>query len=229
MPISFAVGGTVAVVGDAGVGKLVLVQELARRLTDVRGGIGVFTFVRLAEQPWARDVAAATEVLASATDLTFFLAGAERDELHDDAKLPVDTLIHLSRSRAERRIYPAIDPILSRSGLLTPALAGRRHWATAEAVRGALERLGADDPCGSEGKTGDDVLGARAWKLQLYLSQPLFVAQPFTRVEGEWVPRRDTVSMCREILDGRQDQVPPEAFWFVGGRPRDGRHSTGTR
>lgn len=157
--------GTVAIVGDEGVGKLVLVQEPARRLTDLRGGIGVFTFVRLAEQPWARSVAAAMEVLASAPDLTFVLATAERDEPHDPADLQVDTLIHLSRSRAERRIYPAIDPVRSRSSLQTAARAGRRHSATAEAVRSAFERLGAGHESGSEGKEDADVLALRAWKL----------------------------------------------------------------
>jgi F0F1-type ATP synthase beta subunit len=222
-------GGTVAIVGDAGVGKLVLVQELARRLIDLRGGMGVFTFVRLAEQPRARSVAATAAVLASPPDLTFFLATAEPDEAHDPADLAVDTLICLSRSRAERRIYPAIDPVRSRSSLQTTAQIGRRHRATADAVRGALERLGTEDQSGSDDGGNADPLRLRAWKLQLYMSQPLFVAQPFTKSEGTWVPRRDTLAMCREILSGRHDHIPPAAFWFVGGRPRGAkRRATGT-
>jgi F0F1-type ATP synthase beta subunit len=221
--------GSVAIVGDAGVGKLVLVQELARRLTDLRGGIGVFTFVRLSEQPWARSVAAAMEVRASAPDLTFFLA-TESDEPHDPADVRVDTLIHFSTSQAEHHIYPAIDPVRSRSSLRIQAQVGRGHCATAEAVRNALKRLGTEEQSRLERKQSDDVLALRALKLRLYLSQPLFVAQPFTKLEGAWVPRRDTLAVCREILDGRHDHVPPAAFWFVGGRPRgEGRRASATR
>lgn len=220
-----AAGGTVAITGDPGVGKLVLVQELARRLAEHRGGIGVFTFVRLAERPWARDVAAANAVLASGPDLTFFLATSERDEPHDPADLPVETLIHLSRSRAEHRIYPAIDPTRSWSRLLTTAHVGPRHVATARAVRGALGRL--SEPFGSGGVPRDEGPARRPWMLQLYLSQPFYVSQPFTGMEGAWVPTRTTVAMCRQILDGRYDQTSPEAFWFVGARPREAGGATG--
>ncbi len=97
------------------------------------------------------------EIRAAAPDLTFFLA-AERDEPHDPADLQVDTLIYLSRSPAERQIYPAIDAVRSRSSPQTVARAGRRHCATAEAVRGALERLGTEHRLGSEGKQDDDLV-----------------------------------------------------------------------
>lgn len=222
-------GGTVAIVGDVGVGKLVLVQELARRLAGLRGGLGVFTFVHLAEQPWARDVAAAMEVLASRPNLTFFLAAAEREERPDPTGESVDTLIHLSRDRAEHRIYPAIDPLRSRSSLLTAATVGRRHVEIAGAVRDLVRRFGPESPSGEEVRREPDVLADRAWKLQLYLSQPFFVAQPFTKVEGTWVRLPDTLAVCRQILDGRHDEVPREAFWFVGGKPRDPRNPTAAR
>jgi F0F1-type ATP synthase beta subunit len=225
-------GGSVAIAGDAGAGKLVLVQELARRLANLRGGVGVFAFVRIAEKPWARSVAGAMEVLAMPPDLTFVLQ-PENEDHNDLDELPVDTLIVVSRTQAEHRIYPAIDPLRSRSTFLTSTTAtrsatararvvhriptGRSHAAIASAVRDAIGRLGGDTSLEQIAKS-DDSQTRRALMLQLYMSQPFFTAQPFTGVAGEWVSRRDTLRMCREILNGRHDAAAPAAFWFIGAR-----------
>jgi len=215
------VGGTVAIAGDPRAGKLVLVQELARRLAQLSGGIGVFSFVGLAERPWARQVSAAMEVQTAAPDLAFFLGTDGRDEPVTPDDVPVDAFIHISRALAERRIYPAIDPLRSWSRYLTPDVVGRGHCVTAQSARGILDQLASTPPAGDSAGPEDSRLPtARAWKLQLYLSQPFFVAEPFTKLEGAWVTKRETISMCREILDGKHDHTPPLAFHFAGAKPR---------
>ena len=134
----------------------------------------------------------------------------------------LDATTNLSRSIVELGIYPAVDPLASTSRILDPRVIGDEHYATARDVKEVLQRykdlqdiiaiLGIDE------LSEDDKLSvARARKIQKFLSQPFFVAEQFTGLEGKYVPIAETVRGFREIVDGRHDAVPEQAFYMVGG------------
>ena len=133
----------------------------------------------------------------------------------------LDATTNLSRSIVELGIYPAVDPLASTSRILDPRVIGDEHYATARDVKEVLQRykdlqdiiaiLGIDE------LSEDDKLSvARARKIQKFLSQPFFVAEQFTGLEGKYVPIAETVRGFREIVDGRHDAVPEQAFYMVG-------------
>ena len=133
----------------------------------------------------------------------------------------LDATTNLSRSIVELGIYPAVDPLASTSRILDPRVIGDEHYATARDVKEVLQRykdlqdiiaiLGIDE------LSEDDKLSvARARKIQKFLSQPFFVAEQFTGLEGKYVPISETVRGFREIVDGRHDAVPEQAFYMVG-------------
>ena len=133
----------------------------------------------------------------------------------------LDATTNLSRSIVELGIYPAVDPLASSSRILDPRVIGDEHYSTARDVKEVLQRykdlqdiiaiLGIDE------LSEDDKLSvARARKIQKFLSQPFFVAEQFTGLEGKYVPIADTVRGFREIVDGKHDQVPEQAFYMVG-------------
>jgi F-type H+-transporting ATPase subunit beta len=147
------------------------------------------------------------------------------DDLTDPA--PATTFAHLdattvlSRSIAELGIYPAVDPLDSTSTMLDPNIVGEEHYAVALGVQRTLQRykdlqdiiaiLGMDE------LSEDDKLAvARARKIQRFLSQPFFVAAAFTGREGKYVPLKNTVAGFKEILDGKLDDLPEQAFYMVG-------------
>ena len=133
----------------------------------------------------------------------------------------LDATTNLSRSIVELGIYPAVDPLASTSRILDPRVIGDEHYATARDVKEVLQRykdlqdiiaiLGIDE------LSEDDKLSVtRARKIQKFLSQPFFVAEQFTGLEGKYVPIAETVRGFREIVDGRHDAVPEQAFYMVG-------------
>ena len=133
----------------------------------------------------------------------------------------LDATTNLSRSIVELGIYPAVDPLASTSRILDPRVIGDEHYATARDVKEVLQRykdlqdiiaiLGID-----ELSEEDKLSVSRARKIQKFLSQPFFVAQQFTGLEGKYVPIADTVHGFREIVDGKHDEVPEQAFYMVG-------------
>jgi F-type H+-transporting ATPase subunit beta len=148
------------------------------------------------------------------------------DDLTDPA--PATTFAHLdattvlSRQIAELGIYPAVDPLDSTSRILDPQVVGDEHYGIARAVQSVLQRykdlqdiiaiLGMDE------LSEDDKLAvARARKIQRFLSQPFFVAEIFTGSPGKYVPLKDTIRGFKEILDGKHDDLPEQAFYLVGG------------
>ncbi len=147
------------------------------------------------------------------------------DDLTDPA--PATTFAHLdattvlSRSIAELGIYPAVDPLDSNSTLLDPGVVGERHYKVARDVQETLQRykdlqdiiaiLGMDELSEEDRATVD-----RARKIQKYLSQPFFVAQQFTGMEGKYVTLEETISGFEEILSGSLDHVPEQAFIYKG-------------
>ncbi len=147
------------------------------------------------------------------------------DDLTDPA--PATTFAHLdattvlSRQIAELGIYPAVDPLDSTSTMLDPRIVGERHYAVARRVQETLQRykdlqdiiaiLGMDELSEEDRQTVD-----RARKIQRFLSQPFFVAQQFTGLEGKYVSLEDTIGGFEQILDGKLDHLPEQAFYMCG-------------
>jgi F-type H+/Na+-transporting ATPase subunit beta len=133
----------------------------------------------------------------------------------------LDATIALERSIVDKGIYPAVDPLTSTSRILDPHVVGEDHYNTAREVQRVLQRykdlqdiiaiLGVD-----ELSEDDKLIVFRARKIEKFFSQPMFVAQVFTGLEGKYVPLRETVRGFREILDGKHDDLPEQAFHMVG-------------
>jgi F-type H+-transporting ATPase subunit beta len=127
----------------------------------------------------------------------------------------------LSRAIVEQGIYPAMDPLDSFSRALQPGVVSDDHYRTATHVQEVLQRykdlqdiiaiLGID-----ELSDEDRLIVARARKIQRFLSQPNFVAEQFTGTPGEYVKLEDTIKGFSEILDGKHDDLPEQAFYMVG-------------
>jgi F-type H+-transporting ATPase subunit beta len=133
----------------------------------------------------------------------------------------LDATTNLSRAIAELGIYPAVDPLASSSRILDPRVIGAEHYNVARAVKQVLQRykdlqdiiaiLGIDE------LSEDDKLSvSRARKIQRFLSQPFFVAQQFTGFEGKYVQIADTIRGFKEIVEGKHDALPEQAFYMVG-------------
>jgi F-type H+-transporting ATPase subunit beta len=133
----------------------------------------------------------------------------------------LDATTNLSRQIAELGIYPAVDPLASSSRILDPRVIGAEHYNVARSVKQILQRykdlqdiiaiLGIDELSEEDKQTV-----ARARKIQKFLSQPFFVAAQFTGLEGKYVPIADTIKGFKEIVDGKHDGVPEQAFYLVG-------------
>lgn len=134
----------------------------------------------------------------------------------------LDATTNLSRAISEMGIYPAVDPLASTSRILDPRIVGEDHYETAQAVKGILQRykdlqdiiaiLGID-----ELSDEDKISVARARKIQRFLSQPFHVAEVFTGRPGKYVKLADTIRGFREIVEGKHDDLPEQAFYMVGG------------
>jgi F-type H+-transporting ATPase subunit beta len=147
------------------------------------------------------------------------------DDLTDPA--PATTFAHLdattvlSRKIAEKGIYPAVDPLDSTSRILEPDVVGQEHYDVARNVQQVLQRykdlqdiiaiLGMD-----ELSDEDKAIVARARRIEKFLSQPFFVAEQFTGFSGKYVSKDDTVRGFKEILEGKHDEMPEQAFYLVG-------------
>ena len=133
----------------------------------------------------------------------------------------LDAIIALERSIAEQALYPAVDPLTSSSRILDPNIVGADHYAAAQGVREVLQRYKDLQDIiailGMEELSDEDKLTVtRARKIQRFLSQPMFVAEAFTGREGRYVPIAETVRGFKEILEGKHDDIPEQAFYMVG-------------
>jgi F-type H+-transporting ATPase subunit beta len=147
------------------------------------------------------------------------------DDLTDPAPATafahLDATTVLSRALTEIGIYPAVDPLDSTSRILDPQIVGERHYRTARRVQAVLQRykelqdiiaiLGMD-----ELSDEDKLTVARARKVQRFLSQPFHVAEQFTGFKGKYVKIEDTIRSFEELLDGKHDNLPEQAFYMVG-------------
>jgi len=134
----------------------------------------------------------------------------------------LDATTVLSRQLTELGIYPAVDPLASTSRILDPIILGQEHYSTARAVQGILQRYKDLQDIiailGMEELSDEDKLTvARARKLQRFLSQPFFVAEVFTGSPGRYVKLADTIKGFKEIVEGKHDDLPEQAFYMVGG------------
>jgi F-type H+-transporting ATPase subunit beta len=133
----------------------------------------------------------------------------------------LDASTNLSRKISELGIYPAVDPLASTSRILDPRVVGQEHYDVARAVQGVLQRykdlqdiiaiLGID-----ELSEEDKIVVARARKIQRFLSQPNFVAEQFTGLKGKYVTVAETVRSFKEVVEGKHDDLPEQAFYMVG-------------
>jgi F-type H+-transporting ATPase subunit beta len=133
----------------------------------------------------------------------------------------LDATIALERSIVEKGIYPAVDPLASTSRILDPNIVGEVHYRTAREVQRVLQRykdlqdiiaiLGID-----ELSEDDKLIVARARKIERFFSQPFYVAERFTGIPGRYVPLQETVRGFRQILDGKCDDLPEQAFMMAG-------------
>src|ERR1700692_922322 len=133
----------------------------------------------------------------------------------------LDATTNLSRQIVERGIYPAVDPLASFSRILDARIVGQEHYDVARAVKSILQRykdlqdiiaiLGIEELSDDDKRTV-----ARARKIEKFLSQPMFVAAQFTGLEGKYVKIEDTVRSFREIIEGKYDDIPEQAFYMVG-------------
>ncbi len=133
----------------------------------------------------------------------------------------LDATTQLSRAIVELGIYPAVDPLASTSRILDPRVVGEEHYDTAQSVKGVLQRykdlqdiiaiLGID-----ELSDEDKLTVARARKIQRFLSQPFHVASQFTGREGKYVELKDTIKGFQEIVAGKHDEIPEQAFYMQG-------------
>jgi F-type H+-transporting ATPase subunit beta len=133
----------------------------------------------------------------------------------------LDATTNLSRQIVELGIYPAVDPLASTSRILDPRIVGAEHYAVARSVKAVLQKykdlqdiiaiLGID-----ELSEDDKLVVARARKIQKFLSQPFFVAEQFTGKPGRYVKVADTIKGFKEIVDGKHDDIPEQAFYMVG-------------
>jgi F-type H+-transporting ATPase subunit beta len=147
------------------------------------------------------------------------------DDITDPAPVAtfahLDSTIILERKIAELGIYPAVDPLKSTSRMLDPNVVGEEHYKVARDVQQILQRyndlkdiiaiLGVE-----ELSDEDKLVVARARRIQRFLSQPFFVAEQFTGTPGVFVSREDTVRSFKEIVEGKHDDLPEQAFYMVG-------------
>jgi F-type H+-transporting ATPase subunit beta len=133
----------------------------------------------------------------------------------------LDSTVELARNLAEQGIYPAVDPLTSSSTILDPSVVGEEHYEVAQQVKNILQRykelqdiiaiLGID-----ELSEEDKVIVGRARRLQRFLSQPFFVAEQFTGLEGKFVDLDETIRSFKEVVEGKHDELPEQAFYLVG-------------
>jgi F-type H+-transporting ATPase subunit beta len=133
----------------------------------------------------------------------------------------LDATVSLERSIAEQGLFPAVDPLASTSRILDPLIVGEEHYRVAREVQRVLQRYRDLQDIiailGIEELSDEDKLTvARARRIQRFLSQPMFVAEAFTGRSGKYVTREQTVQGFKEILEGRHDQLPEQAFYLIG-------------
>ncbi len=239
-------GANVALLGTQGIGRIVLVEELMHRLGTANNHLRIIYLVEnnepdsvrgmlTKEKEYPGDVVGDVQTWWVLTDKAVDPEATEQMRLFD-------AILYCSPLLAVQGLYPAIDPLASRSRMLTEQFVGREHLDIANRARNVLQQARGlmVDPvllehlaCHSKKKAwqqakdfvprrlaelseSDRLLVQRARKLERFLSTPFFVAEPFSKRTGKFVSRAQTIAGCRAILDGEMDSVPEEAFMYIG-------------
>jgi RNA polymerase sigma factor (sigma-70 family) len=219
-------GGTLAIAGDLGAGITVVMEEIVRRLSGSSERLTMFVMMPPASAEWPYtlepDFSYAeglkkegySEGTVGAVQ-TFFLRADEGPWSSERlaALSPIDVVLRLSRDRAKAKVYPCVDVLTSRSRLLDQDAVGNEHAQIAKRVREALGALWSTEDSSSL-HAG---MRERALKLQNYFTQPFGVAEPHTGRPGATVAAAEALQTCRDIIDGKLDDLPTEAFYFSGG------------
>jgi RNA polymerase sigma factor (sigma-70 family) len=221
-------GGSVAIASENGAGGTVVMEEIVRRIGNSRHPVTMFMLIPPPSELWPPSL---EENYSFSKDLrqegysegtvgklqTFFLTGIKGPWSPETLApmAPVDTLIVLARDMILRKNYPGVDVRTTRSRLIDENRLPADVVAIARQARDAIAlwRAASDNPSGG---APDPVLLERAKKLQAFFSQPFFVAEPYTKRPGSYVSRADALRGCREILDGKHDDLPADAFYFTG-------------
>lgn len=240
-------GGKLGLAGPGGVGATVLLEELMFRFKKSRSkkGVAVFYFLRPADAAIAEGIVQEPEYAgdnAGAVQTFWMLTDNATDPSWAASLKGLDAAIYLSPVLAAQGIYPAIDPLVSTSRLLSPQVVGQEHYEVAQRVREILRRarqLMADPvflelvACRANRAAAqrardfvaerlpqlsveDRILVSRARKVQNFLAHPFYVATLYTSIPAHWVSREETIAGCREILDGLHDDLPEAAFLMTG-------------
>ena len=220
-------GGTLVLAGDFGAGVTVVMEELVRRLSGGRDQLTILLTMAPPSELYPRALEPGyslseelkkegySEGTVGAVQTLFFRAADGWTAERLDALAPADTVIHLSHERAKTGVYPTVDVLTARSRLLETKAVGDEHVAIADRVRHALAALWAEE---TRSKSRAARLAQeRALKLQNYFTQPFYCAEPWTKLPGVTVGLAETLRTCRDILDGRHDDIPVEQFYFRGG------------
>jgi RNA polymerase sigma factor (sigma-70 family) len=216
-------GGTVVIAGDLGAGMLVVMEELVRRLGGGSDLLSTFVMMPPPSPEWPYSLEPVAEALRKdgfsegtvGAVQTFFLRAEDGPWTAERiaALAPADVIIRPSRECLRAKVYPTIDALVSRSRWLEAKAAHDDHATIAGRVRQALALLWETR---GEPNSRDRLSLERALKVQNYFTQPFFCAEPWTRISGVAVGAAEALHTCQEILDGRHDDVPVQAFYFSG-------------
>jgi RNA polymerase sigma factor (sigma-70 family) len=219
-------GGSVAIAGWYGTGITVVMEEIVRRISGNVYPVTMFVLIPPPSKVWPHSLdenySFADELKAdgysegtAGTVQTFFLRVDRPWTAETLASLAaVDTVVLLSREMILRKTYPGVDVRMARSRLIDENRIAAGNVALARTASDAIAaaRMAEDHP----ELAHDPVLIDRGRKLQAFFSQPFYVAEPYTKRSGSYVSRADALRGCHEILDGRHDDLPVEAFYFTG-------------
>lgn len=207
-------GGKVAILGDHGTGKLVVSEEIVHNIVQDRGGISLFTFVRPGT-PITWEHAQAIELAMTQSVETIVLAADDPTGATTMAE-QFDAATYMTAELARQGLYPAIDPLRSHSRLLSPTIVGQEHYDVAQGAREILQHAQMLATKSERMTVEETLILGRAARLRRFLTQPFFVAEPYTNRSGIYVPCKETVRGCKEILAGLHDDLPEAAFLWSG-------------
>ena len=212
-------GGSVAIAGEYGTGNTVVMEEIVRRISNSSHPVTLFVLIPPPSEIWPPSL---DENRSFAEELknegysegtvgavqTFFLTGVAGPWTAETraALAPVDTVVQLARKMILAKNYPGVDVLTARSRLLDDHRVDSYHLDIAARARRAIAAL----------RIAEETGNSTARKLQAFFSQPFFVAEPFNKRPGSYVSRADAVRGCAEILNGRHDDLPVDAFYFTG-------------
>ncbi len=221
----FARGGTAGFFGPAGCGRQVVSAEVLRNTAGDERGVTIVAFAHGESE--ARGWYDTPEEVPQPSGAGRLICLPIKDPI--DVLSPevlaatemLDARVYLSFHLAKKGIWPAVDPLLSVSRLMDPAIVGQEHYELAMGVRQLLRRQrdlleGAPDGQMRHLDADDLTLLARASKVQRFFSQPFAVAEPFTGRPGRVVPLAETIRACKALLAGAYDHLPEDAFTWRG-------------